>query len=182
MLMGFNIQKVIMELELCHAPSLSSAGHLDVWLPFKAVCSLHTTEETDSSAMDPTLQSLSRTNKQTKSFPSSKKIDSYGPRHELIYIDINLLCELRQYCRLFAVLGCGNDLLPTSPRLTKALQPQGDLMMLRGMAGMHPGDCIPMQWGIRSHGHRARPWRVWYYPIHGALQQHSIAPFSSKLS
>lgn len=63
MLMGFNIQKVLMEVELCHPPSLFSPGHLYEWLPFKAVCSLRTTEETNPSAMDPTLQSLSSTNK-----------------------------------------------------------------------------------------------------------------------
>lgn len=58
-----------------------------------------------------------------------KENDSYGQRHELVYVDINL-CELRQYCRLCAVLECGNALLATNPGLAKALQPQGDLMIL----------------------------------------------------
>lgn len=76
--------------------------------------------------MDSTLQSLSRTNKYIKPFPSSKKM--IVKAKDMNYLDINL-CELRQYCRLFAVLECGNALLATNPGLAKALQPQGDLMI-----------------------------------------------------
>jgi len=74
MLMSFNIQKDFTEVELCCLQSLSSAGCFNERLHFKGVWSLRTTEETNSSAMGPTLQSLSRTNKQKKPFPSSKKM------------------------------------------------------------------------------------------------------------
>lgn len=70
---------------------------------------------------------------------SFTKENTYGPRHELLCVNVNVF-ELEQFCERLADLGGGlvnteraAFLLFTSPGFTKALQPRGDLMMVQRM-------------------------------------------------